>query len=407
MIQFKRHAPFILALLPLLSLAMTSIALLIFVFAGILSYREKFSSPKIEKKERVMNIFWLSLPVSMYLFTLMWTNNLNSGYSFLERSAALFIVPLVIFVTKLFQKKAEIKRFIKVYIFSSFILSILFLTHLGIRLIIGKLTYSTSDYFSVLKLRSEISDIPIINEHPIYLSLLLGTALIFLFFNRFTKLWWNITITIVLILLILIASSRGPILALITCFSGLIYLQFKNKIKATLLVLLFFLAVGLVGFYTPLKSRILEIINTSNMYPQDIRYNSFNLRMGIYKCDFEVAQKTPIFGFGAGDVQQQLDQCYTRFDTEAYSNDVYNSHNQYLFYWMAFGPVGFIAIIFSYFLFVRRAIIYKDYCYGFFLLFFFISFFTENVMSRNTGIMIFGIFNSIFYYRTYLENDSY
>jgi hypothetical protein len=402
----KKIGLYCLALLPLYSLAMASISVFLFSAAGIIFYFENKTN-SIPKREKWIGLFWLSLPFTLNLLSFLGTDYSISGLSFVNRNLSFLIIPFVFFWTKPFKSELEINRFVKIYIYSSFFLAVIVLSYLTFQVFNGGITFDISSYSSMLEMRSKIDEIPIVHEHPIYLVLILGAALIFLFYNRLGNYWLNIMVAGTMILLIFIASSRGPLLALVLVYCGIIWLNFRSKKKAAAVLFLFLTAIGITAYYSPLKSRVLEVYDAKSYYPEGTQYNSFNLRMGIYKCSFEIARATPLLGFGSGNVQTLLDQCYAdNFNTEAYRQIKYNTHNQFFFNWISFGPLGFSLILISYFIFLKRALRNKDMMYFFFLVFFIISFLTENILSRNTGIMIFVIFNSLFYYKTFLLRDS-
>jgi len=300
-----------------------------------------------------------------------------------------------------FESVQQIKIFQKVYIVSAFLLALITLLYLFFSLYLGKLNYDISDYQSILLLRSEIGKIPFIKEHPIYLTLILGVGMILLVYNDFKIKWLRPLIFSVMFIMVLLASSRGPIISLVLVFAGMIMYKLKKPSKYIPLILALFGSICLIFFYTPMKSRILEAVNSRNLYPEGIHYNSFNLRMGIYKCGVEIAKKTPFFGYGSGSVQPKYDACYeSNFNTDAYKLNIYNSHNQYFFYLICFGYFGLILILASFVFFLVKAYKTKLPEYLFFLLFLFISLLTENVLNRNTGIMIFSIFNTLFLFQT-------
>lgn len=394
-----------LAVLPLLSMAMVNIAILFFVIAGVWCYITK-SKSLLNKKDILKSLFWLSLPFTMYLMGLFWSLDIKNGFSFVERSYVFFLFPLLIFCCQIYDS-IKIKTFIQIYIIASSIFSCVVFLFITYKILIGKILIENSDYFSVVSLRAELDRIPIIHEHPIYLSLMLALALILLFYNRFKKKWLNVGIVLVIIPTLLLASSRGPLLALIIVFSCIIIQNNKNRLRALLLLFLFFISIVFVTFFSPLNSRIKEISTTKSFYPEGIHHNSFNIRNGIYKCAFEISKQVPIYGFGTGSVQGVLNSCYEKsFNTNVYEKKIYNTHNQYFHFYISFGLLGFIIIVYSFILFFKRALIINDNSYFYFLVFFLICFLTENIINRNTGIVLFSIFNSLFYYRTYLENDN-
>ncbi|SNR24574.1 O-Antigen ligase [Maribacter sedimenticola] len=401
---FKKHYIYILAILPILNLATTSIAIFVFFTLTFVYYDREESKKNIKYFSEWTIIFWMSLPLFLCLLSLIFKNNFISNLSFVERNLSFLIIPLAVFGGKPFKKIINVERFVKIYIFSSAILSLSVLVFIIITFLNTDIIFDLSNYHFVLKVREHIDKIPFVNEHPIYLSILLGTAIIFLFFYKFCNGYINLLIGIVLILGLLLASSRGPILALILVIVGIIFYKYRFKLKALGIVLCFLMVTIVIGITTPLKSRILEIRNIEHLYPKGEYYNSFTLRLGIYNCVSEIIMDTPWNGHGSGDVQIKLNDCYvSMYETDAYNKTTYNSHNQFFFYYLAFGPIGFTLIIISFIIFIKKAIHSKDGNYLFFLIFFYLCLLFENVLSRNTGIMVFTIFNSLFYFKSYLK----
>ena len=258
---------------------------------------------------------------------------------------------------------------------------------------------SFNNYF-----RKELESIPIIGEHSIYVSMLIGSALLFLFFVRFWKYWINILVGCLFLVVLLLSGSRGPTLALFIAFSFIIAIK-ELSYQAKLLTYRGFVVFAvMILFLTPIKSRIMEFVNTTHLYPVGNYFNSFNIRMGIYRCSFEVGEKTPWYGLGPGDVQNNLDLCYKNsYVTKAYSEGIFNTHSQYLFYWLSFGMVGLILILTSYVLFFRQAFLARNKLYIIFLIYILICCMFENILSRNTGIVLYTIFNTMFYCQSYLK----
>lgn len=380
---------------------MTYFALVLFVFEAISGFKAKL---RFNRESRAA-VLWLSLPIWFYLIVLFWTSNVSEGISFVVRSIPWLIIPLVLFVGKPFKKENEIEIFTRIYILASVAFSLISLIYIAIQVFNGEIVYNTSSYFSVMELRNTFDNVPVIHEHPIYGALIAGIALLFISIKGFNKQWINIVCSMILLIFVGISGSRGPILGLLAAYLVFIFGTFNFK-KAFLLTLVLSLLLAGIIVVSPLKSRISEVFKTEKIYPEGLHFNSFNLRMGIYKCSWVLGKEVPIYGFGAGDVQYELNQCYaSEFKTNAYKNAIYNTHNQFLFYWLAFGSIGFFLIILSYFKYLWRAKVFRNRRYMYFLIFFFVAFLFENILSRNTGILLFVMFNSLFYYQTYMKDD--
>ena len=74
-------------------------------------------------------------------------------------------------------------------------------------------------------------------------------------------------------------------------------------------LLIFILSITKISF---ISSRIItEFQQTELSPPVGKKHNSINIRVGIYQCAFEIASSNFLLGVGFGDVQDELDSCYT------------------------------------------------------------------------------------------------
>jgi O-antigen ligase len=130
--------------------------------------------------------------------------------------------------------------------------------------------------------------------------------------------------------------------------------------------------------------------------PDEVTQNSFNIRTGIYKCSFEIIKENWVVGVGPGNLQLELNQCYDKISKAVYEVLDYNTHNQYLDYWAS---MGFLAPALLLLLFAW--VLYHNYLQKNWLAIaicslFIITFFTENVLLRQNGVVIFSLFMSLF-----------
>ncbi len=393
---------YLIALLPLLSLFMVSIAIIAFSIGALLNsfYYQKIKQIKIESLKVVLLCV---LPFLMYLISLLWTEDFNSGLKIIEKNLAFLILPSVVFVLKPFKTCAQLKIFKKIFVcsaaFSVIITSCYLLFNLR-----GILTAQNA-YSINIKLRESIELVPIIGEHSIYFSLILALAIVLLFFNSFNYRWLNIALYVLFILGISIASSKGVILAVLLVVVVGVFQRFRNIKKAITVLFFSFLCFGFIVYFSPIKERLNEIIESKYIYPEGVHYNSFNLRMAIYNCSLSLIKDTPIIGFAPADTQKQLNECYKKFNTNAFFEKNYNTHNQYFDYFLSFGILGLMIILFSFTYFLRIAIVNNNYEYLCFLTLFYTAFLTENILVRNTGIVLFVTFNCLFAYSTLFTKE--
>ncbi|MGB3150590.1 MAG: O-antigen ligase family protein [Maribacter sp.] len=402
MLFIKRNLIYALALLPLLNMALTNIALALFAISGIISFIEKKETGIVQVKTLILDICCLSLPLLTAAISLIWTQDLKTGWSFVERSLPFLVIPLVVFLGKPINKKQQFKKFIKVYVISAFVLAIIVLGHILAWYVLDShiIVYKSFEDYT----REGVDKIPFFNEHAIYLALLMSTALLFLFYIRFKKIWLKATIAIVLLATMVLLGSRGPLIALIIVFIGIILFKKWHLQYKAFAIGGFVLFTVLIVLFSPLKNRMAQFISTKHLYPQGDYFNSVNLRTAIYTCSYKLGFKEPILGLGPGDVQISLNECYrNNFNTTAFDKGIFNSHSQLLFYWISYGFAGLFIFLAVYFLFVRKALFRKQHLYLSFLIFMALCSLSENILNRNTGIMIFSIFNSFFYFSNHLK----
>jgi O-antigen ligase len=392
---FKDEYICVLALLPLLSLFMVSLVIIVFLLGAFLSsiyYKETINN----KIKHTGVVLLIALPFLLYLLSLIWTDNLQVGLKYVEKTLSFCVLPIAFFMLKPFKTTLQIKNFKKVFVIASAFSVVITMIYLLVNA--GNIFNQKNTYFTNIKLREAIELTPIIGEHAIYFSLIMAVALLLLFYNRFQNRWLNIFLCLLFIIGVTIASSKGVILSILAVGILLAFQEIKNKRTVAIVLVLSFFCLGTITYFSPIKERVNEIIKTKHIYPTGDYYNSFNLRMAIYNCSFSLINETPIIGYSPGDTQQKLNECYKKFDTNAFHKTDYNTHNQYLDYILSLGVIGLVIILFSFAYFLRIAIINKNKEYLNFLILFYLVFLIENILVRNTGIVLFTTFNCLFAY---------
>lgn len=243
--------------------------------------------------------------------------------------------------------------------------------------------------------------------HPTYASLFLGLSFLFILkylFENYAALKKIKRLIVVLLLLIIIffqafLASRTPFAA--TLFSALIlsYFQLKRKITIVYLFLgVAFLSVLLYFTVPSFAARFSEISINNTEVPQEGLGDSFNVRSGILSCSIALIKSNWLFGSGPGNVQPFLNDCYMEISPSAYENMNYNTHNQFLGYWAAFGLLGPLFLLLFLIQPIWKGIKTKNTFPLIIGLFFCICFLTENTLSRQHGIVPFAFFMCLFYF---------
>lgn len=389
------------AAFPLFDFKLINIGIAVFVLGSIVICYEEGGFLKRFTKRKIIDILILSLPFLLSLIALFWTQNIKSGYTFVERSLPVIIFPLIILLLPPFRTIKTIKNFFQIYIITNVLLASAFIVFSIVSLVSLYENEHLPTISFIKKYRGEFESVLVIGEHPIYLALMIGTAILFLFYFYFKRFWLNLIYGFILTIALFMTASIGPMLALLIAVLLAIILK-SIRLKSKLTIIAAFLVIVLSALtLSPFQNRVNEFINTTEIYPSGDYFNSFNTRVGIYNCAIKIGKKVPVIGLGPGDVQEELDLCYkNEYKTKAYENGIFNTHNQYLHYWLSYGIWGLTMMFVTYIIFYKRAISNRDEVYIVFLTFMLICFLFENILSRNTGIMVYSIFNTILYFKS-------
>lgn len=332
--------------------------------------------------------FLVSSIYFILFFSVLFSEDISRGLKKMETTLSLLAFPIIFYL--LLGKSIVDHVKIKSVFFKAYYVSCLIFTTISFYLfeIYENSKYVTKDSNFY---RIAIFDNKYIGEHPIYVSIFISIAIIFgfSFFDSVKKISFkNVLLAFsqcYLLSLLLMLMSKGVILSLLMVF---IIKLFKEK-KFTK-VHFFSLALILTTFFVLIPSknnRFKEIIDI-NSYKNLDENNSTSIRFINYKCGLKSLIKSPIFGYGIGDVQEQLDKCYQEENTN-FPKKRYNTHNQYLFIWLSSGIIGFITFIAIMFYYFKKSIQFKDEVMFSILVLYSFTFLFENVLSRQSGVIFF------------------
>ena len=104
-------------------------------------------------------------------------------------------------------------------------------------------------------------------------------------------------------------------------------------------------------------------------------------------------------GYGLGDVKNELKKCYEENELFSNPNEYYNSHNQYVSYYLTSGIFGLLTLVFFLFNLLYKGI--KEH-HGLLIglvIFFAITMLFENILERQSGLTIFSfLMTSLYFY---------
>lgn len=409
---------------PILTFWMRSIITVVWSILGlILFFREK--REYVFKKD----IWLFIIPFLLLIFSLTYSSNLNKGVSSLIKMLSFLIFPFIFYLNRDFFNTKQISKII--YFFSTSVCCLVVFQIIQVLLNYSFITSSVTlpeIISNGFKLLSEINEekisqiklrrfrsfiIAVSNTHATYQGLWISFAVFFLGL-QFKKTKKKSVKTINSLLIVIITSwlyfisARMPLLALlISSLLTIIFFSNFSRIKLLKLGLAFFIVlIASVSFKNPFSTRVKEYYNTGltllEKSSKTTDFNSSNVRNGIYYCDLELISEFSIFGVGIGDVQDKLNECYReKISSKIYTWTDYNSHNQYLFFWLASGVFGFILFFLFLFYCIKTSIKYSKIFYFFFLLLVSFVFLTENLLSRSDGVIFFSFFNSLLFFNDF------
>ncbi|WP_343622897.1 O-antigen ligase family protein [Flavobacterium lindanitolerans] len=235
--------------------------------------------------------------------------------------------------------------------------------------------------------------------HPIYLSIYIGTGILTLIslfkenelikariFYVFLILFFSIALAILM--------RRGPILSLIISIAFLLQSFFKFKRALIGVILIIGIVFAGIKYLPKYKNENRFNDFTNQTYKGDID-SSVGIRYNIYKCCIEKIMEKPVIGYGIGNVQKNLDPCYKEKGIDL-SKKSYNSHNQYFSILLHTGFLGLLIYFFSLIKIFKDLFKNKLFIGVAVLLFFLLSFLTENVIERENGMLLYSFILCIF-----------
>ncbi|WP_299678493.1 O-antigen ligase [uncultured Tenacibaculum sp.] len=382
--------------LPLLPNSLKGIPIYLLFVLSIILVRKSENSIKFPYKKVVItsSLYLILLP------SLLYSENLFRIDKQLSSRIALLLIPITFgLLYKSHFKISEkiIRRLSKTYTFCAIIFAIVIIIYLGY---LGVFTNKMSLHDAMSYINNEMRPI---NQHAIYASIFLAVPLIFsmvAFFKSKRKgknlIYFLLEIIPMSIGLILM-SKKGVLLATLASSIFLI-IYFYKSIKSRIIIF-FSLGVFLVLiFQVPRVKLLFSELVKKETYTKVSSKNSTSIRYAIYYCAISKIKESPIFGYGLGDVKNELKKCYKENSLFSNPNEYYNSHNQYISYYLTTGIFALFTIVFFFINLLYKGV--KDYdglLIGL-VIFFSITMLFENILERQSGLTIFSFLITCLYF---------
>ncbi len=351
-----------------------------------------FDKKKIEWKWFfINNSLYILFLLSLMIGDSIGKNALNN----LETCLSILVIPLIFHV---FNPNFRINRelfftFLKGFILSSSLFALIIFLYV----FLDENTFYYDNWYTN-KARTLIEKIPLINQHPIYASIFSAVGIIFgleLYRQRKNKsiLETNMIYGSILInsLFLLFILSKGVIISLFIVLIIFVFFQFKSTKKRFIFLTILILSVLSLFLF----NRRMKELFTIETYTQINTNYSNGIRIKAYQCSLKLAEEKLLLGYGVGNSQTALNNCYKNIDDTLLLRQ-YNSHNQYLDILLKTGIIGLIVFI-SFLIFnFRKAVKFRNELLILLIIFFCINFITENILLRQSGVILFYLILIVF-----------
>ncbi|WOI22395.1 O-antigen ligase family protein [Nonlabens ulvanivorans] len=355
--------------------------------------------PKSVEKKKIWQPIVLSSLIVIYAISLLYTQDLKTGFKRLETGASLFLVPWLFYFlgSRIKLSRAHLKIVFHTYFWAAVlyaVIIIIFFMSIGYYSGEHNLEYCLSWLDGMLWGLS---------QHAIYASMILGIALLITpFIFKDYKGWKKVLIAIgflMLIYMLFLMFRKGVVAAIIIAAFTYFLTNFKKIKKVSVLLITSVVLIAGIFMKDKISERVTEVFRKETYSQVDIE-KSTSMRFAIYNCVVDDIKKSPWIGHGIGDGYELIENCLRDKHGIIFQDSKLrkNAHNQYLGIWLYTGLAGLLLFVFQLFLYYKKAITDKNVLFIQLLVFFSIVLLTENILDRATGVLLFALFLNMFFF---------
>ncbi len=353
-----------------------------------------------DKGALVKNRLLLLLPL-MYVLYLMglFTSEMPS-FGFLETKLSFLVFPLIFFLHSytLVQRKNILKVFVYGVTLSGVLLLII-ATYRSVGFEAGTIVFTPN----VLEGKGGIESILYggnyyfgnsfsVFHQTVYYALYVSIAMaIVIFRSDMFAIKARIVPVLFFIILLFFISNKAAIIALgITLLLRSFTLKTSiNKKRASFLII--GVVIGVFIWMNPRTRESLRKVADGELAINNNARYGFTTRLLSWDAAITLIKGKPILGYGAGDVQEKLNEIYKQKGYVFPLKEAYNAHNLWLQSWLENGLPGLLTLGFVFFIMFKTG--FKDnYFWGFTLTLvtvLFVNSFFESMFHRFSGISFF------------------
>jgi|TARA_R110000764_G_scaffold215795_2_gene302510 hypothetical protein len=344
-------------------------------------------------KEDFIHTVKLHYPLLLFfgisIISLLYTSEFKNGIKEIE---GLLIIPAAILIfSSLTRKPATLKYISVVYIFIVLVATL----YSHIQVIQAFIENNETSYKQFFNLNYSYKALAnTLNLHPTYYALYILTAIIFVLHfikekkvSKYQKLLLFLVFIYFSIFIVQLSSRMAIVILYAVILFNLIQyiITEKNIIPGVFLLILFHsLAFILIMNIGVTKYRFQHLMGFT--YYTGYTVNDSNHKIKLWTAAINANQNI-LLGNGIGDVQTSLNEQYEKAGLKTPLTLKYNSHNQYIQYYVGLGILGLSVFIYLLFYYTKLFIITKNSIGLQFILVVAILSFTECLWNRHNGIV--------------------
>ncbi|WP_338409383.1 O-antigen ligase family protein [uncultured Flavobacterium sp.] len=404
----KKAFPFLISLLFLFPLFKENIVSFIFILVSLntIIYQFQNKSFKRPKKEILLLTipFWIVFILSLFYFDgLQSLKPISNSMFFLLFPILFNYIPEENFSSDKLNKYINILKNASLLIIVYYLVSFFY-------------NYTIYDFFivsnNVSKFRNFVyNELLFFKIHPAYFTTILVFCTAFSLKEILQKKKWvNLIYVFFFILITFLLLTKINIIYLTCLLISFVFFQIKKHFIQKVLVFGLLLGGGsfLVNNTPGLNERFYELSVSLTKVPNEFSYNSTNIRVAIYNCDYQIIKENFWFGVGFNNIIDEIDRCLNSTYNSSFTNDHnYLSHNYYMYILISGGI--FSLLFFLFYLYTVLKVLLKTnlfICYAFFINCLTISM-IEDFFFRAYGLFFFNLIVLMFYKNNQITGERY
>jgi O-antigen ligase len=396
-------------LMPKALLVLILLLFIIWVYEG--HFSEKWSFLKANKY-----FFALPLLFLAYGFGLLYTENISYGFQKIETRLSFLFLPILLPTLRFANWKLNMEKYAYWFIGAATTGAFLSITR-GLYYYFVERTALNSGEFIENPVGYNYlfsSHLTGLFMHPGYYAVFVLVA-IFVLINLFLKNRkkhlniWTILAFFILMALVFLSYAKAALLVLVVLcavfgfqvayrFKKLIYLAYSGLLAIMVLLIFYF-------FVPNTQERIQAIRDVQNQKLDPTSTESTQARVHAWMAAKSTLAKSPIFGFGTGDGNDELFKTYEEKGYTGALSVELNAHNEYLQTGLALGLIGVLFLIFPMVLALRRAFQTKNFMLASWSFAALIVFLFESYLNTLAGSLFFSLFFTIFALMNFSEDE--